>query len=111
MDASNKQTILEQLQGAFQAEKATGVKATIQLKLTGENAGLYYLTIQDKTITGGEGAVEKPRLTVTANSKDLLDVFNGKLDPMSAYFQGKFVVQGDLNFAMSLVNLFKKPKK
>lgn len=110
MDAEAKKGIFDQLQAAFQADKSAGVNANIQLKLTGEGGGNYFLKIENKTITGGEGTVEKPRITISADSKDLLDMFEGRLDPMSAYFQGRIVVQGDLAFAMSLAGMFKRPK-
>ncbi len=111
MDHDGRKNILEQLKAAFQGEKAAGVNANIQLKLTGEGGGNYYLHIENKELSGGEGMVEKPRLTLSADTKDLVDVFEGRLDPMSAYFQGRIVAQGDLGFAMTLAGLFKRPKK
>ena len=110
MDNDMKQVMFDQLQAAFQPEKSAGVNANIQLKLTGEGGGDYFLKIENKTITGGEGTIEKPRITISANSKDLVDMFEGRLDPMKAYFQGRIVVKGDLGFAMSLAGMFKRSK-
>lgn len=111
MDTDAKKGIFYQLQESFQPEKSAGVNAAIQLKLSGEGSGNYFLRIENKTITGGEGSVEKPRITITADTKDLVDVFEGRLDAMSAYFQGRIMVQGDLGFAMTLAGLFKRSKK
>lgn len=102
------ESIFEQLKNAFQAEKAAGINAAIQLKLSGDQAGEYFVKIKDKAISGGKGVVEKPRITLSASTKDLADIFLGRLDPMSAYFQGKLVIQGDLGFAMQLAGLFKR---
>lgn len=103
-------TVLNLLSSAFQATKADGIDATIQLRITGPEARHYFLQIKDKVLSGGEGLVEKPRVTIIANMKDLLDIFEGRLDPMTAYFQGRLVVQGDLSFAVKLAGLFKRTK-
>ena len=43
----------------FQADKAEGVNATIQFDLSGDNGGLYWVTINDGAVTHGEGDVEQ----------------------------------------------------
>lgn len=103
-------SVVDLLSSAFQSDKADGIEATIQLRITGPEARNYYLQIKDKAISGGEGIVEKPRVTISANLKDLLNIFEGRLDPMTAYFQGRLIVQGDLSFAMKLAGLFKRKK-
>ena len=111
MDTQDKQAIFTQLQEAFQPERAKGIKANIQLKLSGEGGGQYYARIENQAISGGEGTVENPRITLIADTKDLVNIFEGRLDPMTAYFQGRLQVQGDLGFAMQLTGLFKRTKK
>lgn len=103
-------TVLNLLSSAFQSNQADGVEATIQLRVTSPEVREYFLQIKDKTLSGGEGLVEKPRVTISAKLKDLLDIFEGRLDPMTAYFQGRLIVQGDLSFAMKLAGLFKRKK-
>ena len=111
MDNQEKMTIFTQLQESFQPERAAGINASIQLKLTGEGGGQFYAHIENQTLTGGEGVVENPRITLTADTKDLVKIFEGRMDPMSAYFQGRLQVVGDLGFAMQLAGLFKRVKK
>jgi putative sterol carrier protein len=111
VDIQDKQAILARLQEAFQPERAAGVNAAVQLNLSGEGAGTYYVKIADQALTGGEGAAENPRLTITANTRDLVGIFEGRVDAMSAYFQGRVQVQGDMGFAMQMVGLFKRPRK
>lgn len=103
-------TVLNLLSSAFQSNKADGIDAAIQLHITGPEVRSYFLQIKNKNLSGGEGLVEKPRVTISANFKDLLDIFEGRLDPMTAYFQGRLTVQGDLSFAMKLAGLFKRQK-
>lgn len=103
-------TVLNLLSSAFQSDKADGIDATIQLRISSPEARNYFLKIKDKTLSGGEGLAEKPRVTISANTKDLIDIFEGRMDPMTAYFQGRLIVQGDLSFAMKLAGLFKRKK-
>lgn len=108
MDSQEASNLLEQVKAAFQAEKALGVNAAVQLNLSGGESGQFYIKIQDQALTAGTGAVDNPRVTLFADSKDLVDIFQGRLDPMSAYFSGRLQVKGDMNFAMRLAGLFRR---
>ena len=92
---------------AFVPEKAAGVDATIQLKLTGDQAADWYVVIKDNKCSIEAGSASAPRLTVTVNSGDFVKLFTGQLDGMQAYMQGKLRVAGDMNLALKLLNLFK----
>jgi putative sterol carrier protein len=92
---------------AFIPEKAAGVDADIQFNLSGDHAGQYFVSIKDKTCTLHEGTVAKPKLTITANSEDLLSLYGGQLDPMQAFLQGKIKIAGDMSLAMKLMSMFK----
>lgn len=111
MDYEDKKSIFSQLQELFQPERAAGINASVQLKLTGEGGGQYFAHIENQTLTGGEGTAENPRITLSADTKDLVNIFEGRMDPMAAYFQGRLQVQGDLGFAMQLAGMFKRVKK
>ena len=93
--------------GSFIPEKAVGMDATIQLNLSGDHAGNWYLAIKDQKFTVNEGVAPHPGLTVTANSADLLQIFSGQMDAMQAFMQGKLKVAGDMSLALKLVGLFK----
>ena len=101
------QAIMDQLQRAFQSERATGINASIQFHITGEQGGDWYATIQDKKLTLNQGTVASPKLTITANSADLFNVFTGKVAPMQAYMSGKIQARGDLGLGMRLTDLFR----
>ncbi len=111
MDNQQKMNVFSQLQESFQPARAAGIKANIQLNLTGEGGGKYYAHIENQELTGGEGVVENPRITITADSKDLLNIFEGRMDPMKAYFQGRIQVKGDIGFAMQLIGIVQAGKK
>ncbi len=92
---------------SFDPQKAAGIDADIQLHLTGDKPGDYYIGIHNGQVTPHEGTAPAPRLTLTANSQDFMDIFTGKLDGMQAFMQGKIKIAGDMMLAMKLMNLFK----
>lgn len=92
---------------AFRPEKAEGVDAVIQYKLTGEEGGDYIINIKDGKCTVSEGEAENPTMTLTADGRDFGNVLLGKADGMQYFMQGKLKLSGDLNLAMKLTSFFK----
>jgi putative sterol carrier protein len=88
-------------------EKAAGIDATIQLKLTSAQAADWVATIKDGKCTLARGTVAAANLTVSADSGDFIKIFSGQLDGMQAFMQGKLKVAGDMGLAMKLVSLFR----
>jgi putative sterol carrier protein len=82
---------------AFMPEKAAGVNAVIQYKLTGAQAGDYIIKIADGACKVEEGVTENPTMTVLM----------GKEDGMKGFMMGKLKLAGDLNLAMKLTSFFK----
>lgn len=99
--------LMERLPEAFQPDKAVGVDAVIQFNLSGENGGEWYVTIKDGAITVDSGTAEDPKLSITADGQDMLDIFTGKLNAMAAFSGGKLKLSGDLGLSMKLMNFFK----
>jgi putative sterol carrier protein len=99
-------SLVDLLPKTFLPERAEGVNAMLQLRLTGEQAGEWVVTIADKKCSVKSGKVENPTLTIEASTQDVLDVFTGKLEPMKAYMQGKMKVSGNLMQAPRLLGLF-----
>ncbi len=103
-------TELEQkLQSAFVPERAAGVDARVQLHLTGENSGDWYVNIQDQKVGLQAGAAENPNLTVSMDYQDALDLYQGRLDPTRAFMMGKIRLSGDTGLAMRLLGMFRMP--
>jgi len=98
---------INRLVGSFVPEKAVGLDATIQFNLTGEHAMQGYMVIKDGQCSLAQGLAPQARLTVTAKSEDLMDIFTGKLDGMQAFMQGKLKIAGDMSLAMKLLTMFK----
>jgi len=103
------QQIMEHLPEAFVAEKAAGINAIIQCRFTGAEAGDWAILIKDKQCSVEPGMKEKPQLTLTMDSQDYKDMVTGKLNPMTAFMQGKIKLNGDISLAMKFTNLFQAP--
>jgi putative sterol carrier protein len=99
--------LMERLPEAFQPDKAAGVDAVIQFSLTGENGGDWIIAINDSKINVESGTAEEPKLSITADAQDMLEIFTGKLNAMAAFSGGKLKLSGDLGLGMKLMNFFK----
>jgi len=101
--------LMELMPKAFLPEKAAGVEAVVQYKLTGDQAGDWIINIGGDECKVEKGVAEDPKLTLTAEAGDYLDIITGKLNAMSAFAGGKLKLKGDLNLAMKLMDFFKLP--
>jgi len=94
------------LQKLFNPKAAVGLDKTIQLNVTGEDAGEYALQIKNQTCELVEPGSNKPDLTLTINDQDWIAVTQGQLNPMNAFLSGKIKATGDMMLAMKISNLF-----
>ncbi|XP_003975814.2 sterol carrier protein 2 [Takifugu rubripes] len=67
-------------------------------------------------VKSGQGSVtvdpdQKADCTLTLSDADLLALMTGKLNPQTAFFQGKLKISGNMGMAMKLQNLQVKPAK
>jgi putative sterol carrier protein len=92
---------------ALVPEKAAGIDAAIQLKLTGAQAADWVATIKDGKCTLALGTAPAAKLTVSTDAADFVKIFSGQLDGMQAFMQGKLKVTGDMSLALKLMGLFK----
>lgn len=104
--ASGIHDIMQDMKGAFKADKAEGIDAVIQYSLTGEDGGDFYATIEDGNLDVTSGIATSPKLTLTMTKQDFVDMSSGKLSPMAAFSSGKLKLGGDMMLAMKLGPLF-----
>jgi putative sterol carrier protein len=98
---------IARMSAAFVPEKAGGIDATIQIKLTGDQPGEWFVTIKDNQCTVNQGMANAAKLTVSADKGDFIKIFTGQMDGMQAFMQGKIKIAGDMSLALKLLNLFK----
>lgn len=99
------------LEEHFLPEKATETDVTVQLHLTGEGGGDWFIRIQGGQLKVVPGVAEgTPDLTVTVNTADYLALLNGEMDPLAAYLRGRVQVQGEVKLVYRLQYLFRLPE-
>ncbi|MDQ6720000.1 MAG: SCP2 sterol-binding domain-containing protein [Candidatus Dormibacteraeota bacterium] len=102
--------LVEALPRYLVPEKAGSTKATIQFDLSGEQAGKWWVKIQDGKAESGKGdAPDTANLTVIADSADFVKIMLGQMDGMAAFMSRKLQVKGDMGLAVKLQTLFKRP--
>jgi len=100
--------IMSRMPGAFVPEKAQGMDALIHFNFTGADAGQWNALIKDGKCEVSQGNPSRtPTMTLTTDSGDYIKLITGELDPMTAFMQGKLKLEGDLNLAMKLTQMFK----
>ena len=74
--------------------------------LSGEGGGQWTVTIANGQLSVAEGAEATPTVTLKLAAADLVALFNGDLNPVAAFMQGRLRVEGDMSAAMRLQTLF-----
>ncbi|MCD4672293.1 MAG: SCP2 sterol-binding domain-containing protein, partial [Anaerolineaceae bacterium] len=108
MDLSNlnlEQTI-EGMTLTFKPEAAAGLTATIQFDVSGDEPGVYHLSIADGKCHFHKGAADSPTLTVATPSDVWLKVSHGELSGQDALMQGLYSADGDLSLMLKMDALF-----
>lgn len=99
--------VLTALPKAFMPEKAEGINTAVLFNILGEQKGQWTVTIKNKQCHVTKGTIDNPKLILSANSQDLLDILSGKMDAMKAFMFGKLKLNGDLATAVKLTSLFR----
>lgn len=100
--ASSLEEIFENVETGFNPEKAEGVNAIFQFDVTGGGGGQYWARIANQQIEVERGEHPSPDMIMTATDEDFLALFNGELNPMMAFMQGKIKVKGEMALALKL---------
>lgn len=105
--AENAKEVFENICSRFQPDKAGSDKATFLFELSGDGGGTYWTAIADGGCAAGEGQPPLAAdITIVAAAEDFVELVNGKLNPMTAFMQGKFKVQGNMGMALKMINWF-----
>ncbi len=87
---------MDALRASFVAERSAGRQVTLQYIFSGAVTGDCYAVIADGAIQVAEGRHPAPTATVLADFDLWLRVVAYHLDPLIAYQDGLFRVEGDI---------------
>ena len=91
--------MLQRMPEALIKEAVGDTSAVIQYELSEP----MYQVLEDGELNVFEGRADKPDLTVQMSDDDLVSLFKGELNGMSAFMAGKVKISGDMMLAQQLV--------
>ncbi len=97
---------IESLPQSINSEKLAGMSAIIRFQVSGAEDADWTVSVDDGDVSVTQGAPQSADLTFVVSSEDLLAMFNGELNPVATFMQGRIKVEGDLMQAMRLQALF-----
>jgi len=106
MESMSAREMFERMPEAFHPEKARGVHAVIQFRLSGAEGGDWYVTVDDGTCAVIEGISDAAHGTILMSAEDYVAMAFGKLGRMRAYMTGRIKVSGDLTLLQKMQSWF-----
>ena len=101
---------MDSLAASFQADKAEGIDAVVQMNFLDDKLGSWYVEIHEKQCTVNKGQSEDPTITVSVDPQIFLDIQSGKIMANMAVSRGKMQLSGDLSLAFRIGSCFKLPR-
>src|SRR5512134_2102499 len=100
------ESLIAMIPKTLPGDKGKRADTIVQLNVTGSQAGQWNVVVKDGKVVVAKGTHSAPELTVTADTADVLEVAEGKLDAKKALLQGKAKIKGDMSEVMELVKVF-----
>ena len=84
------------LPGLFNSARSKGYNRQIQLTISGEGGGDWWLNIKDQVCTVNDGKLEGAKLILEMASGDFIEYFTGKTHPMELVRSKKMKFTGPM---------------
>jgi putative sterol carrier protein len=97
---------VESMPDHFRPQRARGVKAVIQFKLSGEGGGEWYLTVKDGKSTVTEGVSSSANATIMMSADDYVALGTGRLSGWKAFLAGRIKTEGDFSLLKRMETWF-----
>lgn len=81
-------------------------KLAIQINLTGEPAGVFYIEVKDGILSIEPYEYNDRDVAITVSTKNFEKIIDQSLDPVLAFTIGKMKVEGDVGKALELKKFF-----
>ncbi|QHS09524.1 SCP2 sterol-binding domain-containing protein [Sinimarinibacterium sp. NLF-5-8] len=94
------------LPGALDESAAAGVDSTFQFNVSSP----VNVSISNGQLNVADGQASNPDVTITMEDEDLIAMFKGELNGMTAFMTGKLQIDGDLMLAQRMATLFQADK-
>ena len=90
----------------FNPKEAGDLEALIQFRVSGEDAGNYYLDIVPGSCVAYEGEHPDPTMIINTPSGVWMAISHGEMNGATALMTGKYSVKGDMGLLMRFNKLF-----
>ena len=101
--------VFEHIKPLISEDAVKQIGASYLFALSGENAGFWILDLKTGGGSVGEASENtKADVTFKMDSKDMVNMFQGKLVATTAFMTGKMRISGDMGSAMKLQKLMKQ---
>lgn len=101
--------LFAELPGTLDPNAAKGLNATIQFNLTGPEGGRWWVTVRDGVAAVGDGSASNANVTILMDAGDWAAMVLGTMNHQVAFMSGKLQISGDMELAMKLRTLFRRP--
>jgi putative sterol carrier protein len=98
--------LLKKLPAAFNPAEAGGMTCTLQFNCSTP----MHVVIKDGNCKLVDGTASDADVSITMEDEDMVALFKGELNGMTAYLTGKLQVEGDLMLAQRIASLFDASK-
>ena len=102
--------VFDRIKSVTSSHVVAEVGAVYHFKITNDKCYVVDLKNGEGSVSTGEPP-EKPEVTITMNSENLLKMFNRELQPANAFMTGKLTVKGDLSKALTLEKIMKAARE
>ena len=105
-DIKNAKDYFDTLGERFDAAAASGLSASFQFELSGDNGGTYCVEVNDGSMEVIEGGKESPTFTLKMDGDEYIKMAHGKLNGAMAFMTGKMKISGDRGLAQTMKKIF-----
>lgn len=97
-------TIINALPERFNAEEAGDWTACIQLEISGDTGGNWYVNIGGGACSCSEGKADNPTATMKTSSEVWVGMLDGSVNPQMAFMTGQIKIDGNMADVLKLDN-------
>ncbi len=103
---STPSKVFEDMNARINDEKAKKINSTYLFDIGGEGGGKWFADLTKSAPPYIEQKEAEAKCTITVpKAEDWVSIATGKMNPTSAFMQGKIKVKGDMSLAMKLQTL------
>ncbi|MCD7872193.1 MAG: SCP2 sterol-binding domain-containing protein [Clostridiales bacterium] len=101
--------LVETVRNKFSDTDVSSVSGTLayQFNIVGKVQGIFYVEIKDGKVNVEPYEYYDRNAILIINATNLINLINGKLDPVVAFTTGKLKVEGDIGAALELIKFIK----